>query len=934
MSEAPGDAPDGLIRLEPGQRLVLDAPLLLLKGEVQIFAQLREAGEGPRWAFGGLGPGALLLGAPEEREALFATGEAELLPAGSIPPEAALAWAALLATGLGRLLGPRPALQALLRPGQSRALPDGAGFALAEPGWLSCEGGAASLYGLVPLPDGLPLPPQAWASLEGAALVAVRPAGTADLAALRALTANALEALPLIRGLAEVDARNRERLRAAREAAEAHATAERLAGILGNPPPPPPVQADDSLFRVMQAVAAAQGARLSRPAAQREADLDRLPEAEEIARASDLRLLPVRLPPGWWRRDLGPLLGRDARGQPVALLPGQRGYRLRDGAGAERRVDAALAAGLAPQAGALLAPLPGTPLGLAALLRFSLQGSSGDAAVILLAMLAGALLGQLMPLATSLAFALLVPAGLSGALAQLGLAMAVLAGLLYAARLTAEATRQRVEARAGARLGAALWDRILRLPLPVLRRYATGDLAARTGGAIALPAALRGLAASGGGALAMLLSSAAMMLWYAPAAGAAALGWSLLGLLLAGFAAWRQERAFADGEALEGLADSLVLQYVQGVAKLRVAAAESRAFRRWADRFAALRGRSVRARAVGYWHDAWLAASPVLLAALAYWLLAPQHDPARPAVPPMPLSQVMGFLSAMGLHVAAAAQLAQGLLALGMQLPGWRYARPLLEPVPERAAGGADPGRLSGALDLVGLHFAYPGGPPVLRGVQARIAPGEFVAITGLSGGGKSTLLRLALGLERPQAGAILFDGQELGGLDPVLLRRQIGTVLQGEKLPAGTILEAVRGLSGAGEAEIWQALRDAAIAEEVAAMPMRLHTLITDGSRTLSGGQVQRLLLARALAQRPALLLLDEATSALDGATEAAVTAALDRLAVTRLVVAHRLPTIRRADRILVLDQGRVVEAGSYDALLAAGRGFARLVAASGAPG
>jgi len=290
---------------------------------------------------------------------------------------------------------------------------------------------------------------------------------------------------------------------------------------------------------------------------------------------------------------------------------------------------------------------------------------------------------------------------------------------------------------------------------------------------------------------------------------------------------------------------------------------------------------------------------------------------------------VLAFLSALALQGSALQILSRSLLAGAMQWPSWKFVKPLLQARPEPAGAGADPGRLSGAVSLVNLRFAYPDRPPVLQGLSAEIAAGSFVAVTGRSGSGKTTLLRLLLRLEVPDSGSISFDGQEAASLDAALLRRQIGSVQQHGRLPSGTILDAVRGMSGAGEAEVWAALGDASIAVEIAALPMRLHTLVTDAGQTFSGGQVQRLLLARALLQRPALLLLDEATSALDGATERAVSLALERLSVTRVVVAHRLSTIRRADRILYMEDGRIAEAGTFDELLAAGGGFARMAAA-----
>ena len=235
--------------------------------------------------------------------------------------------------------------------------------------------------------------------------------------------------------------------------------------------------------------------------------------------------------------------------------------------------------------------------------------------------------------------------------------------------------------------------------------------------------------------------------------------------------------------------------------------------------------------------------------------------------------------------------------------------------------GRIDPGRLSGKIELSNVAFFYEGADqPVFSGLNIEVEAGEFIAIVGRSGCGKSTLVRLLLGMERPAFGSISYDGQDLASLDLGLLRRRIATVLQGAQLPPGALIDTLRGFSGAKEPEIWKALEAAAISSDVRAMPLGLRTPIADAQQVLSGGQVQRLLFARALLNRPDILILDEATSALDPATQAVTTRTLNALTCTRIVIAHRLETIRGADRILVIEAGRVAHAGTHAELVAAG--------------
>jgi ABC-type bacteriocin/lantibiotic exporter with double-glycine peptidase domain len=201
----------------------------------------------------------------------------------------------------------------------------------------------------------------------------------------------------------------------------------------------------------------------------------------------------------------------------------------------------------------------------------------------------------------------------------------------------------------------------------------------------------------------------------------------------------------------------------------------------------------------------------------------------------------------------------------------------------------------------------------ILDQVSIKAEPGEFIALVGPSGSGKSTLLRLLLGFDVPESGTVTYDGQDLAGLDVHAVRRQLGVVLQNSRLMSGSIFENISSSALITMDEAWEAARLSGLADDIAAMPMGMHTMVSEGGTNLSGGQRQRLLIARALALRPRILLFDEATSALDNRTQAIVSESLDRLKVTRVVVAHRLSTIRNADRIYVLQTGRLVQQGTF---------------------
>ena len=220
-----------------------------------------------------------------------------------------------------------------------------------------------------------------------------------------------------------------------------------------------------------------------------------------------------------------------------------------------------------------------------------------------------------------------------------------------------------------------------------------------------------------------------------------------------------------------------------------------------------------------------------------------------------------------------------------------------------------------GGLHINNLSHAF-GDEKVVNGVSVFVAPSEVACLLGPSGCGKSTLFRLLLGFEQPEAGSILFNNQDISGLDICSIRRQIGTVLQTASISAGSIFENIASGLVITLDEAWNAARDAGLDEDINAMPMGMHTIVSEGGGNLSGGQRQRLLIARALATNPRILLFDEATSALDNRTQEIVSRSVARRKVTRLVIAHRLSTIEDADQVIVLNQGKVEQQGTFDAL------------------
>ena len=288
--------------------------------------------------------------------------------------------------------------------------------------------------------------------------------------------------------------------------------------------------------------------------------------------------------------------------------------------------------------------------------------------------------------------------------------------------------------------------------------------------------------------------------------------------------------------------------------------------------------------------------------------------------------EFLAFSSAYGAAFAAISGLSNLVSPIANAGPTLQLLRHIMDELPESAGRAQDPGALSGAIELSNIEFRYTtDGPLILRGLSLSVAPGEMVALVGPSGAGKSTITRLLLGFDTPEQGTVSYDGRDLRDLDPTLVRSQMGVVVQEGSITRGSIMRNILGSTVGDEQAAWQAANAAALADDIAAMPMKMQTIVDPAN--ISGGQAQRILLARALVRSPRILLLDEATSALDNAAQAQITRAMDNLAATRIVIAHRLSTIRAADRIVVISAGAAVETGTYDELIEKGGMFADLV-------
>jgi ATP-binding cassette subfamily C protein len=636
-----------------------------------------------------------------------------------------------------------------------------------------------------------------------------------------------------------------------------------------------------------------------------------------LSRLTGVRMRGVLLEHTWYKNDGGALLGFLLEGDdalyPVALLPGPGGYRVHDDRQKQPyRLTAALSNGLHPQAYQFYPPLPAKPLGPLDVLDFSSRRARRDIAFSLGVGLAMGSVATFIPLLTGQIFDRIIPGAERGLLRELTMVLIGVYGGLSLFDLAQGFCLVRAQTRMDATLEAAVWDRLLSLPLRFFRDYSAGDLAARAAGIGRIREMLAGATLS-------VLLSGLFSVWNfgllfvidPRLAFAATIFVSIAGCIagIAAYAALKRQRIVAE---LDGKIGGLLLQLLGGIAKLRVTGAENRAFGVWSRLFAKRRDADLAAERVNIRVNVFQGSYPVVCSMVLFWMLA-NHDGQK-----LSTGQFLAFSASFTIFLSAVLDVIETTLSSLTVVPMYERAKPILTQAVESRGKSDVRIEIKGAIELSHVSFRYePDGPLILDDVNVRIEPNQFVAVVGPSGSGKSTLLRVLLGFEQCSEGGVFYDGQALSQLDVRVVRQQVGVVLQNSRVMAGDILTNIVGNTGQGMEEAWRAAHQAAFGKDVEAMPMGMHTVISQGGGTLSGGQKQRLLIARALASGPRILFFDEATSALDNVTQAAVSSSLESLRVTRLVIAHRLSTIERADKIIVLERGRVVQMGRFDELM-----------------
>lgn len=648
-------------------------------------------------------------------------------------------------------------------------------------------------------------------------------------------------------------------------------------------------------------------------------------QLDYVLRPLGLMTRNVAITEDWYRHAYGPMLGMlRENNMPVALLPGKLfGYTYRDPASGNLvRINRSTAKLLSEEALCFYMPLPMKKLGIPDLMLYMKRCiSRGDWILIILATFIVTQVGMLEPRAYQVITGPVLRSKNVSLLAGMSVFLLCAAfsnGLLSA--VTSILT-ERISLKTSLAVEAAVMMRILSLPLSFFRHYSSGEISTRAGTMNSLCSMLLGYVMSTGLGSLMSLLYIGQIFRFTPALVVPSIiiiGVTTLISLLTSFLQIPVSR-----KKMKLAAENNGMSYamITGIQKIRMSGAEKRSFARWAKLYS-------REAALDYNPPLFLKLNGVVTTAVSLiGTIVLYYMAVRSGVD---TSEYFAFSAAYGRVMGAFASLAGIAISAASVPPLLEMVEPILKTEPEVTEKKEVLTHLSGSLEMSHVSFRYEENTPyVLKDFSLKIRAGEYVAIVGRTGCGKSTLIRLLLGFETPESGAVFYDGRDLAGIDPRSLRRRMGVVSQNGQLFQDNIFSNITiSAPWLNMDAAWEAAEIAGIAQDIRDMPMGMHTIISEGQGGISGGQKQRILIARAIAPKPRILILDEATSALDNLTQKQVSEALDQLKCTRIVIAHRLSTIRNCDRILVMDQGRIIESGTYEELIAMNGEFADLVA------
>ena len=647
-------------------------------------------------------------------------------------------------------------------------------------------------------------------------------------------------------------------------------------------------------------------------------------QMEYLLRPHGIMRRTVKLPKKWYKDAFGPLIcTRKSDGIIVAFIPtGAIGYSYIDPESNKSiKINSKNEDLFEEEAIAFYKPFPLKSMNILSLLKY-IWGIISLQDIALTVLITGVVtgIGFLVPIINNIFFGDVVNNESYSLLYSTGIFLICVTVSMTLFSSVKTLINARINTKLYIYIRAATMMRVLSLPIEFFKKYSSGEVSSRTAQISSLSSMLVNTIFSSGLNAVFSLAYLSQIFIYAPALVVPSLIITLLTLIHTVLTSLMQMKISKKQMELIAKEQGMTYALISGIQKIKLSSAEKRVFVRWANLFS-------QNTKLTYNPPMFLKISPVISMAITIignivlYMAAIKSS--------VSVADYYAFTSAYGMVSGAFLTLTSITLTMARIKPVLEMVKPIFETIPEITEGKTMVSSVSGKIEISNVSFRYSENMPlVLDNLSLKIKSGQYVAVVGKTGCGKSTLVRLLLGFETPQKGSIYYDGKDLKNLELKSLRRRIGTVMQNGKLFMGDIYSnIIISAPWLTVDDAWKAAKLAGLDADIKHMPMGMNTIISEGSGGVSGGQRQRLMIARAIAPKPKILIFDEATSALDNITQKKVSDSLNTLKCTRIVIAHRLSTIKQCDRIIVLDGGKIVEDGNYEDLIANKGFFAELV-------
>ena len=644
-----------------------------------------------------------------------------------------------------------------------------------------------------------------------------------------------------------------------------------------------------------------------------------------LAKNSGFRYRRFDLDKNWSSKDLGHFLTMTTTGEPVAMIRKPSRYQAYIPA-SEQTLNVPsgekAAQDYQPYGYYLYRPFPNRPIGMKELIAFIAKSLKPISliSIFIIGSVSG-ILSALVPVITGYLLENQIPARQPQGLYQIigALAAVVVTAVIF--NLSKSLLTTKIEFKSDMQTQIALWNRLIDLPPSFFRRYPSGEIGKKMLSFYQIRMILANVISDSLLSAVFSIFYIVVLFLYSPTLALVALGISILNLTVTLTVGYFQIKTGYDKLVLTDKLSGIMLEMLLSITKIRLSSAHDRIFHNWTQAYSKGKRMETREKKLQIFSNIYIQTMAIISSVIVFLLAYTARN--------LTTGGFVAFNSAFMSFQMMLAALSGTTLSLSIAYSLLKNIRPVLEEVPEITKEKMHPGALKGDIEFNNCSFSYENSAKmVIKDLNLRIEDGQYAAIVGASGSGKSTLMRLILGFEKPNAGKIYVGGKDLEQYELSEIRQQMGVVLQNSKLLSGDIFMNIAGNAyDVTEEQVWDVCEKAGIKEDIQALPMGLNTFINDSSSTFSGGQKQRILIARALLKNPKIILFDEATSALDNYTQNIVTQTLKQLKSTRLIIAHRLSTVRECDQIFVIDKGAVVESGSYDILMERQGAFYNLV-------